>query len=45
MTQRERKVLVEEILKKLAHAQVGPATVHEQQSLQVRKPRQGEVTC
>jgi len=29
VTQRERKVLVEEVLEELAHAQVRPATVDE----------------
>ena len=45
VTERERKVLVEEILKELAHAEVGPATVDEQQPLEVRKPSQSKVAC
>ena len=34
MTECEGKVLVEEVLEELAHAQVRPSTVHEQQALE-----------
>jgi len=43
VTERERKVLVEEILKKLAHAQVRPASVDKQKSFQVAELGHREV--
>ena len=43
VTEREREVLVEEVLEELAHAQIGPAAVHEQQALQVAELSHREV--
>ena len=43
MTEREREVLVEEILEELAHSQVGPATVNEQQTFEVAELSHREV--
>ena len=43
VTERECKVLVEEVLKELAHSQVGPATVNEQKTFQVTELCHGEV--
>jgi len=43
VTEREGEVLVEEILEKLAHSQVGPAAVDEQKPLQVAELSHGEV--
>jgi len=45
VTQGEREVLVEEVLEKLAHSQVGPSSVDEQQALQVAELSHGEVAC
>ena len=44
VTQGEGKVFVEEVTEELAHSQVGPATVHQQQTFQVAELRNGEVT-
>ena len=43
VTERERKVLVEEVLEKLAHPQVRPATVYEQKTFQVAELSHREV--
>lgn len=40
----EGEVLVEEISEELAHAQVGPAAVHQQEALKVTELCEGEVT-
>ena len=45
MAERERKVLVEEILEKLAHTNVGPSAVHEQQTLQETELSECIVAC
>ena len=43
MAEREGEVLVEEVPEELAHAQVRPAPVHEQQPLEEAELRNGEV--
>lgn len=43
MHQREGKVLVEEVSEELAHPDVGPAAVHQQQPLQVAELPEGVV--
>lgn len=43
MHQGEGKILVEEVLEELAHADVGPAPVDQEQALQVAELREGEV--
>lgn len=43
MHKREGEVLVKEILQELAHAQVGPATVHQQEALKVTELGEGVV--
>jgi len=43
VAEREREVLVEEVLEELAHSQVGPATVYEQQALEVAELRHRKV--
>lgn len=45
MTESKRKVLVEEILQKLAHAKVRVTTMDEQETLEVAELGNGEVTC
>ena len=37
VAEREREVLVEEVVEELAHAQIGPSTVDEEQTLEVRE--------
>ena len=44
MAEGEGKILVEEVLEELAHAQVGPAPVYQQQPLQEPELCDGEVT-
>ena len=44
MAQREGEVLVEEIPEEFTHAQVGPAAVNQQQTLQEAELGEGEVT-
>lgn len=39
----EGEVLVEEVLEELAHAQIGPAAMHQQQTLQVAELGDGIV--
>ena len=43
MTEREREVLVEEVLEELAHAQIRPAAVHEQETLEEAELGDAEV--
>lgn len=43
MHQGEGKILVEEVLEELAHADVGPPPVDQEQALQVAELREGEV--
>lgn len=43
MDKGEGEVLVEEVAEKLAHAQVGPAAVHQQEALQEAELRKGVV--
>lgn len=43
MDEGESKVLVEEIAQELAHAQVGPAAVHEKEALQEAELGKGVV--
>jgi len=43
VAQREGKVLVEEVLKKLAHAEVRPAAVHEEKTLEKTELGEGVV--
>ena len=43
MAEREREVLVEEVLEELAHPQVGPASVDEEQPLEVTELGDGVV--
>ena len=43
MSQSVGEVLVEEVSQELAHAQVGPAAVHQQEALKVAELREGEV--
>lgn len=44
MDQRESEVFVEEVSQELAHPDVGPAPVHQQQPLQVAELSEGVVT-
>jgi len=44
MTESERKVLVEEVLKKLAHPEIGPSAVHEQEPFKKWELGEGKVT-
>ena len=44
MDEGEGEVLVEEVAQELAHAQVGPAAVHQQEALQEAKLGKGVVT-
>lgn len=44
MDQSEGKVLEEEVTQKLAHSDVGPAPMHQQEALQVTKLSKGVVT-
>ena len=44
VAQSEREILVEEILKELAHAEVRPSAVDEQQSFEVGEPSKSKVT-
>lgn len=43
MHQGEGKILIEEVLEELAHADVGPPSVDQEQALQVTELREGEV--
>ena len=43
MNQREGKVLVEEIAQEVAHAEIGPAAVHQEEPLQVPKLSEGVI--
>lgn len=43
MDEGESKVLVKEVAQELAHAQVGPATVHQQEALQEAELGEGVV--
>ncbi len=44
MTEGEGEVLVEEISEELAHSDVGPSSMNQQQSFQVAKLSHAEVT-
>jgi len=44
VAERERKVLVEEVLEELGHAQIGPAPVYQQETLEVAELSHREVT-
>lgn len=44
MHQGEGKILIEEVLEELAHADVGPPPVDQEQALQVAELCEGEVT-
>ena len=43
MAERECEILIEKILQELAHPQIGPATVDEQESLEESELREREV--
>lgn len=45
MYQGEGKVLVEEVAQEITHAEVGPASVYQQEPLQVTKLSKGVVWC
>lgn len=44
MNQREGEILVEKVSEKLAHTEIGPAAVYQEEALQVSKLGEGEVT-